>query len=71
MSSFAQWLNTAFAGFDHAILGFYHKLGTVADPVLSPIAEFFAIAGDGAMAFFILSAIFLATVARFESSEYL
>lgn len=59
MSSFAQWLNTAFAGFDHAILSFYHNLATVADPVLSPIAEFFAVAGDGAMAFFILSAIFL------------
>ncbi|MBQ8407773.1 MAG: phosphatase PAP2 family protein [Clostridia bacterium] len=59
MSSFAQWLNTAFAGFDHAILGFYHKLATVADPILSPIAEFFAVAGDGAMAFFILAAILL------------
>ena len=59
MTPAAQWLNTTFAEFDHAILGFYHKLATVADPILSPIAEFFAIAGDGAMAFFILSAIFL------------
>ena len=59
MSSFAQWLNTAFASFDHAILGFFHKLATVADPVCSPVSEFFAVAGDGAMAFFILAAILL------------
>ena len=59
LSPIANWLNTFFADFDHAILGLYHNLATVADPVLSPIAEFFAIAGDGAMAFFILSAILL------------
>ena len=59
MSPFAQWLNTAFADFDHAILGFYHKLATVADPILGPLSEFFAVAGDGAMAFFIASAILL------------
>ena len=59
LTPFAQWLNTAFAEFDHAILGFYHKLTQSADPVLGPLSEFFAIAGDGAMAFFILAAIFL------------
>lgn len=59
MTSAAQWLNTAFAGFDHAILEFYHKLATVADPICQPIAEIFAFIGDGAMACFVLAAILL------------
>ena len=59
MTPAAQWLNTAFAGFDHAILEFYHKLATVADPICQPIAEIFAVIGDGAMACFVLAAILL------------
>ena len=59
LTAFAQWLNTAFAGFDHAILEFFHKLAVVADPVLNPLSMFFAFIGDGAMACFVLAAILL------------
>ena len=59
MSPIAQWLNTVFYGFDHAILKFYHELATVADPICRPISEIFAFIGDGAMACFVLAAILL------------
>lgn len=59
MSAFAQWLNTAFAGFDHAILKFYHSLATVADPICRPLSTLFAFLGDGALLFFVLAAIML------------
>lgn len=59
MTPIAQWLNTAFAGFDHAILEFYHKLATVADLICRPISEVFAFLGDGAVLFLVLSALFL------------
>jgi len=59
MSAFAQWLNTAFAGFDRAILEFYHNLAITASPILTPISEFLAVIGDGAMFCFILAAILI------------
>jgi undecaprenyl-diphosphatase len=59
MTPIAQWLNSAFAGFDYAILEFYHNLATAASPILTPISEFFAVIGDGAMACFILAAILI------------
>lgn len=59
MTPIAQWLNTAFAGFDHAILKLYHDLAVIADPICRPISEIFAFIGDGAMACFVLAAILL------------
>lgn len=59
MSPFAEWLNSAFAGFDYAILKFYHTLAQAADPVLNPLSMTFAFLGDGAMACFVLAAILL------------
>ena len=59
MTPIAQWLNTAFASFDFAILEFYHTLATYAGGILTPISEFFAVIGDGAMACFILAAILI------------
>ena len=59
MTPIAQWLNTAFADFDFAILEIYHILATYLSPVLTPISEFFAVIGDGAMACFILATILL------------
>ena len=59
MTMAAQWLNTSFAGFDYAILEFYHLLATYASSVLTPICNFFAVIGDAAIACFILSAILL------------
>lgn len=58
-SAFAQWLNSAFYGFDHAILEFYHNLAKVADPVCRPLSEFFAFIGDGAMICFVVAALML------------
>lgn len=43
---FADWINTTFASFDHAILEFFHKLATSADFILGPLAEIFALIGD-------------------------
>ncbi len=59
MTPAAQWLNSTFAGFDRAILGFYHYLATIADPILNPISKFFDVIGDGALACFVLAAILL------------
>lgn len=59
MTPIAQWLNSAFAGFDHAILEFYHNLATAASPFCTPFAEFFAVIGDGALACFVLAAILI------------
>ena len=59
MTIAAQWLNSTFASFDFSILEFYHGLAEHAAPILTPICEFFAVIGDGAMACFILAAILL------------
>ena len=59
MTPFAQWLNTSFANFDYSILEIFHTLATYASFILTPISEFFAFIGDGAMACFILAAILL------------
>lgn len=56
----AEWINTTFAGFDFAILEFYHKLAeSAASVMLTPLSEFLAIIGDGAIACFILAAVLL------------
>lgn len=59
MTPIAQWLNTAFAGFDYAILEFYHSLAESASPFFTPFSEFFAFIGDGAMFCFVLAALLL------------
>ena len=46
LTVFAEWLNTVFAGFDRAILGFYHSLAESAGAILTPISLFFAEIGD-------------------------
>lgn len=45
-SIFAQWLDQTFAGFDGAILTFYHKLAEIGDFVLSPIMQAISFTGD-------------------------
>lgn len=56
----ADWINTTFASFDYAILEFYHTLAeSPASVILTPVSEFLAIIGDGAIACFILAAILL------------
>ena len=46
LTPFAQWLNTAFSGFDRAILSFYHGLAESAGGFFTPISIFFARIGD-------------------------
>lgn len=56
----AEWINSTFAGFDYAILEFYHSLAaSPARAILTPISEFLAVIGDGAIACFVLAAILL------------
>ena len=59
MTIAAQWLNSTFASFDFSILEFYHMIATYASPILTPICQFFAFIGDGALACFLLAAILL------------
>ena len=56
MTAAAQWLNETFAGFDHALLEFFHKLnvgslGWLFDPIL----EFVSFLGDDGICLIILS----------------
>ena len=58
-SAFANWLNTAFASFDGAILDFYHNLAVKASGFFTPVAEFFDVIGEGALFCFVLAAVLL------------
>ena len=59
LTAFAQWLNTAFSGFDYAILQFFHELALAADPVVRPLALLLHVIGDGGIFSFLLAALFL------------
>ena len=54
-SMFAQWLDQTFAGFDGAILGFYHWLAELFGIVLTPIMHLITITGDKALVLILLS----------------
>ena len=42
----ADWINSTFAGFDYAILEFFHMLAENASFIFNPIMEFMSIIGD-------------------------
>ena len=42
----ADWINSTFAGFDYAILEFFHGLAVSASFIFNPIMEFMSIIGD-------------------------
>lgn len=42
----ADWINSTFAGFDYAILEFFHVLAENASFIFNPIMEFMSIIGD-------------------------
>ncbi len=46
MSAFAIWLNEAFAGFDYAVLEFFHNLADWADWFFTPFFKFITIFGE-------------------------
>ena len=51
----ALWLNTAFAGYDYAILSFLHKLADAAGAVLTPLCRLITLLGEGGLLFFLLA----------------
>lgn len=60
-SALAQWLDTACAGFDHAVLGAIHAVRqSGADVVLTPLARLFDFLGEGGICLIILGFLLLA-----------
>jgi undecaprenyl-diphosphatase len=58
-SNFAKWLDTAFAGFDGAILEFYHLLAEWCGAILTPIMHLITMTGNKALALILLSLVLL------------
>ena len=59
MSIFAQWLDTYFAGFDRAILAFYHEMAEMIGVIATPILKVISIIGDDGIGLIILGLILL------------
>ena len=59
MTGFAQWLDTAFVGFDKAFLGMYHALAEAAGVVATPFLKLFSWAGDDGIFLIILTVVLL------------
>lgn len=59
MSSFALWLNSAFAGFDSAILSFYHSLAVAAGSLFTPLAWFITLIGEKGALYLLVALILL------------
>ena len=51
----ATWLNTAFAGFDNAILEFMHTLEEAAGGFITPLAKFITLIGEKGLWMFALA----------------
>lgn len=51
----ATWLNTAFAGFDNAILEFMHTLEEAAGGIITPLAKFITLIGEKGLWMFALA----------------
>ena len=51
----AQWLNTAFAGFDQGVTSAIHKLYDLAGGVLTPVMELISFFGKGGICLILLS----------------
>lgn len=54
-TAIASWLNTAFAGFDGAILGFMNSLAIAAGGVITPIAKFITFLGEKGILMFLIA----------------
>lgn len=59
LTAFASWLNTFFAEFDRAILGFYHSLAVAAGNIFTPIAIVFDLIGELGIFCFLVAIVFL------------
>ena len=58
-SNFAKWLDTAFVGFDGAILEFYHLLAEWCGAILTPIMHLITMTGNKGLALILLSFVLL------------
>lgn len=59
LTSFANWLNTAFAPFDDAILGAFHSLAESAGGFFTPLARIISFLGEKGIIFFALAVILM------------
>lgn len=59
MSGLASFLDTAFAGFDGAILEAMHSAAEACGAVLTPIAKFMTFIGEKGILFFVIAAVLL------------
>ncbi len=53
------WLNSFFAGYDRAVLGFAHRMADLAGSVLTPFTRFFSLLGEKGLFFLLLALILL------------
>ena len=58
LGAMAQWLNTAFAGYDQAILSLLHKLAVSAG-FLTPLMKLITLLGEKGILFFLLSVVLM------------
>lgn len=63
LTAFAQWLNTAFAGYDAAILGLLHRLAEAAGGLLTPLMKLVTLLGEKGL-LMLLAAVALMLFAR-------
>lgn len=54
LTAMAQWLNTAFAGYDQALLGALHKLAEAAGGFLTPLMKLITLLGEKGLLLLIL-----------------
>lgn len=54
-TAIAEWLNTSFAGFDSAILGFYNTMAGKAGGFLTPLMKVITFLGEKGVVFFLLA----------------
>lgn len=54
-SNFAKWLDAAFAGFDGALLEFYHRLAEWGGVILTPIMRAITVTGDKALVLILIA----------------
>ena len=59
LTAAAQWLNTAFAGYDKAILKIMHSLAGALGPVLTPLMKLITFLGEKGLLLLLLSLVLM------------
>ena len=63
LTALAPWLDSTFAGFDQALLGFQHTLSVSAGGILTPVMKLITLLGEKGILFF-LAAVVLVCFSR-------